>query len=196
MLLVFIFTYLMIATLYKKHKSLLEFSLRLYIAYYIFDYGLSKLTGDMFNNATPEVLKTELQRVDLFHLTWYFFYKSWLLTYVVGVLQVASALLLLFRKTVLLGCLIALPIMINIFLIDVTAFPDPALAIRVFLYIACLMLFISYRRVAVQQAIASLLHGLPAPILGKSAYFLWIAVILLAFFVIEFILCRGISLIF
>jgi len=57
----------MIARQYKKYLPLLEFSLRLYIAYYLADYGIAKLTGGMFNNAKPEVLRTELQKVDMFH---------------------------------------------------------------------------------------------------------------------------------
>jgi len=88
-------------SLYKKHLPLLEFALRIYIAYYLADYGFSKLTGGMFNNATPEILKTELQKVDLFHLTWFFFQKSKLLSYTIGICQILSAILLLFNKTVI-----------------------------------------------------------------------------------------------
>ena len=65
-----------VANLYNQNLPLFELALRIYIACYLADYGYVKLTGGMFNNATPEILKSELQKVDQFHLAWYFFIKS------------------------------------------------------------------------------------------------------------------------
>ena len=181
---------IVIPEFYKKHRSLLEFSLRIYIAYYLADYGLAKLTGNMFNNATPEILRTELQRVDLFHLTWYFFYKSTVLSYAVGICQIASAILLLFSRTVLLGCAIALPILINIFLIDIAAFPDHVLATRVFLYILCILLFAAYRRKPIKEALASLCKDMPGLSVTKQAYYLFVPMALALFILLEIIICK------
>jgi hypothetical protein len=185
----------MITAWYKQHKPLLECALRVYIAYYLADYGVTKLMGGMFNNATPEILRTELQDVDLFHLTWFLFYKLRLLSYTVGILQLLAAALLLFSRTVLWGCMIALPILINIFLIDVSVFPGPALAIRVFLYICCIMLFVLYRRTAIMAAIAAMGH-LPVFRLPKARHVVVLLFALIAYLVLEIVISWVIGLVF
>jgi hypothetical protein len=136
---------------YTKYIPIIEFTCRLYLAYYLIDYGVAKLTGGMFSNASPAILNTELYRVDMFHLTWYWFHKNILLSYFVGFFQIVSAVFLLFNRTVLIGCLIAFPILLNILLVDIYCTPSPALSVRVFLYITLLLLFCFYRKDTIRK---------------------------------------------
>lgn len=181
---------MIISIWHRRYLPLFEFALRIYIAYYLADYGYSKLTGDMFNNATPEVLKTELQKVDLFHLTWYFFQKVRLLSYTVGVCQILSAGLLLFNKTVLWGCALALPILFTIVLVDVSVLPDNILAIRVSLYLLCILLFIWYRKNAIILAYKHLSQNTVALRVENARYFLAIPVILSLYLFLEIAITR------
>lgn len=168
----------------------LDFAARIYLAYYLFDYGLSKLNGGMFNNATTAILQTPLQQVDSFHLTWYSFHRNPLLTHAVGILQILSALLLIINRTVLLGCALALPILINILLIDISVFPDMALAVRVSFYIILVLAFCFYRK---QQVIA-ILNIMLQPttkLVWKNVFFmLLIPIILLLLLAVELLLIK------
>lgn len=179
-----------VAAWYSRHLPLFEFALRIYIAYYLADYGYAKLTGGMFNNASPEILKTELQKVDQFHLTWYFFHQMRLLTYMVGICQLLSAALLLFNKTVLLGCAFALPIFVNIFLIDITVFPDNVLAIRVFVYLLCISLFVLYRRKSLIMGFNQLTQNSRVLNVKSPLYYLAIPFLLFLYLAFEIVITR------
>lgn len=177
----------------QKIIAVFELAARIYLAYMLVEYGLSKLTGGMFNNATPEILNTPLKDVDPFHLTWYWFYKNKLLTCFVGFVQIAAAILLLFNKTVFIGIMLALPVMISILLIDIFVGIVP-LIVRVAFYTCLLLSFIVYRWQTCTQVFSHPgLHRKRSiqnkPILLFVA--LVGAVIMLA--VIELVLTRGIS---
>jgi uncharacterized membrane protein YphA (DoxX/SURF4 family) len=135
----------------------LDLGARLYLAYILIEYGVSKFTGTMFNNASAQVLNTSLKDIDLFHLTWYTFKQHKALSYFVGSMQVLSALMLVFNRTVLLGCLIAFPIFINILIIDFSCLPTPYLGIRVIFYLLLLLGFCYYRKEQVQLISRSML---------------------------------------
>ena len=139
--------------------SLMEFALRLYVAYYLWSYGSSKLDGTMFNNTTPAMLKTPLQNVDMFHLTWYYYSQSKVLATATGILQILAAGLLVVNRTVLAGCLIAFPIFLSILFVDIdstTHFFRLALPARVTFYLFCLTLFCIYRKETVKPIIVAL----------------------------------------
>ncbi|WP_276133531.1 hypothetical protein [Polluticoccus soli] len=129
----------------QKTIAVFELAARVYLAYMLVEYGVSKLTGGMFNNASPQVLNTPLKDVDLFHLTWYWFYKNKLLTYFIGIIQIAAAALLLFSRTVIIGVLLALPVLFSILLVDIYCVGSAALIIRVAFYNLLLLGFIVYR---------------------------------------------------
>ena len=93
--------------------------LRLYLALYMIDYGLGKINGNQFGNRSEEILNTPLKDIDKFHLAWHLFSLDKTFDIVVGLSQIIGAILLLFNKTVLVGALMLLPILGQIFLIDV-----------------------------------------------------------------------------
>jgi uncharacterized membrane protein YphA (DoxX/SURF4 family) len=130
----------------KEIWSALEMGVRIYLSYILIEYGVSKLTGDMFANTTDSILTQPLQSVDLFHLTWYWFAKNKLLSYTVGSLQILGALLLLFNRTVLAAIAILFPILFSILLIDIYCVQSPQLSGRIILYLALLIALLIRRK--------------------------------------------------
>jgi hypothetical protein len=143
---------------YKNTLFLLDFSMRVYLAYFFISYGYSKFTGEMFNNISAEQLKQPLNKIDMFHLTWYWFSQNTALSYTVGFFQILSAIMLLFERTVILGVIIAFPILLNIFIIDAYCVGMPELFFRVLFYILFLVLFIIYRREKIAIALTALMR--------------------------------------
>ncbi len=92
--------------------------IRYWLALEISGYGFAKFFhlqfGENFvrNDSTVGSLSG-------FSLTWNYFGYSNVLNMVIGFIQVAGSVMLLFRKTTLLGVMMLLPVMVNIVLIDV-----------------------------------------------------------------------------
>jgi hypothetical protein len=92
--------------------------LRYFLAYDISIYGFGKILKTQF--------ATIYSRNDLpvgslsgFDLTWNYFGYSHIFAVTLGLIQIGGAILLLFRRTTLLGVCVLLPVMINIVLIDI-----------------------------------------------------------------------------
>src|SRR5688500_7563035 len=94
-------------------------ALRFYLAFFMIDYGWSKITGEQFHIHDPQILDKPIKEIDKFYLAWYLFSLSDVFNIVVGSLQVFGGLLLAFNKTVLIGCLLLIPILIQILLVDI-----------------------------------------------------------------------------
>ncbi len=92
--------------------------LRYVLAFLMFFYGLSKMSGKFFE-ITFASLDTRLEDVDSFALTWFYFGKSNVQEFVIGLLEVIPAVLLLFRRTFFLGTILLLPVAANVFMINV-----------------------------------------------------------------------------
>ncbi len=101
-----------------KLQTLFVTFIRYWLALVISGYGFVKFFHLQFeelfyrNDATVGSLSG-------FSLTWNYFGYSNVLNLVIGFIQVAGSVMLLFRKTTLLGVIMLLPVMINIVLIDV-----------------------------------------------------------------------------
>ncbi len=93
-------------------------SARVLIAWTFLSYGWGKLTGGQFG-ISPEEMATPVKDLSLFRLSWYLFSHEPFNTFV-GVSQIVAALLLLINRTVILGALLAIPILANILIIDIT----------------------------------------------------------------------------
>lgn len=160
----------------KNYKTLFDLAARIYIAYFLLDYGVAKLTGTMFNNATPQILQTNLKDVDMFYLTWYWFQKNTVASWIIGVLQVAAAILLLFNRTVIIGCIIAIPVFAGVLYIDIFCVSTQQLSVRVFYYICLLLMFCYFRKQQIIQAFKTLTTNMaisiPLPTAKKIAYVL------------------------
>lgn len=92
--------------------------LRYWLAFDIATYGFAKILKTQFAQSfhRDDSLVGSLNGFDL---TWNYFAHSYALAVIIGLLQIIGSVLLLFRKTTLLGVSILLPILVNILLINV-----------------------------------------------------------------------------
>lgn len=113
--------------------------LRWYLAYYMADYGWSKLTGEQFGHRSDAVLNLPLKDVDKFNLAWHLFSLDKTFDVVVGITQIIAAILIVINRTVLVGALLLLPVLAQIFLVDL-AFTVEIHGISLVLRLACMVL--------------------------------------------------------
>ena len=100
----------------KPYPKYLDW-LRYACGWFLYFYGISKLTGHQL--VVPAwVAQKPIGSLDGYTLTWYYFGYSHAYKYILGLIQILAASLLLFRKTALLAALLMTPIMANIVLIN------------------------------------------------------------------------------
>ncbi|HVU84952.1 MAG TPA: hypothetical protein VHC50_08930, partial [Puia sp.] len=100
-----------------RHAWLLGI-IRYWLAVEIFNYAFAKILGTQF---APSYFKGESTWNSLsgLDLTWNYFSYSYTMSVIIGVIQIVGSALLLFRRTILPGVILLLPVMVNIVLIDV-----------------------------------------------------------------------------
>jgi uncharacterized membrane protein YphA (DoxX/SURF4 family) len=109
---------------FQKPKCfhLLEWSIRILLAFVFISYGSGKLLGGQFGGLSPEELSTPIQELSLFKVGWYLFdhqpFKA-----VIGITQIVTSILLLIPRTKFIGMLILMPIILSILIIDLTIMP-------------------------------------------------------------------------
>jgi hypothetical protein len=119
--------------------------LRYSVALLLFIYGFAKLNGAQFT-----ILDSELDKpmgdVSGFWLTWYYFGFSPVFGSVVALAQIGGAVLLLFRKTVLAGASLLVPVVVNIVLIDICFRIDlSATLVAIFILFALLSILLMHK---------------------------------------------------
>lgn len=117
--------------------------LRWYLAFYMFSYGFSKITETQFGINNIEILNKPLNTVSPFHISWYLFGLEEPFKYVVGILQIIGSILIIIEPLAIFGALFLLPIILQIFIIDISYVKMLALSVRVFIMLLC-NLFILY----------------------------------------------------
>ncbi|MDB5137034.1 MAG: hypothetical protein JWP37_3637, partial [Mucilaginibacter sp.] len=92
--------------------------LRYFIAFEVSVYGFAKILKTQFAISYARA-DTPVGNLNGFELTWNYFGHSYTFAVILGLCQVTGAVLLLFRRTSLLGVCILLPLMINVVLINI-----------------------------------------------------------------------------
>ncbi len=136
--------------------------LRWYLAIYMADYGISKITGEQFGVWDTSILSKPLKDVDTFHLAWHLFGRSAVFNWVVGLTQIGGAILIVIPRTRLIGALVLLPVLAHIFLIDVCftmGMFGMALPIRLAGMLGCDLAILWYDREVVARAWRALVSG-------------------------------------
>jgi len=100
----------------KPYSNLVEW-LRYCCAFLLYMYGVSKLMHLQFNLAA-QLGERPVGSLTGYELTWFYFGYSRAYACILGLVQIAGATLLLFRKTTLMAAIILLPVMTNILLIN------------------------------------------------------------------------------
>lgn len=101
----------------EKYKTWLIALLRYWIAFQMTSFAFSKFFEVQFGISYIHK-DTPLSMLSGNELTWSYFGYSYLLSFIIGIMQLGGGILLLFRRTLLLGITILFPVMINILLIN------------------------------------------------------------------------------
>jgi hypothetical protein len=144
---------------------------RYWLAFMISLYGYAKILKTQFaqqltRNDTP------VGHLSGFQLTWNYFGHSYTFVVILALLQIGGSLLLLFRRTTLLGAVILLPVMVNIVLINLFYQIDPGAFLNSIFFTLALGFILYLHR---QELIALFLHKtstLPPIRLGWFKYLL------------------------
>lgn len=101
-----------------KYISWLSILLRYWIAFLLLDFGFQKIFEVNFNYSyhIDDSLASTLTGQEL---TWKYYSYSYGLSVILAFFQIIGSVLLLFKRTVLLGIAILLPVMVNIVLINI-----------------------------------------------------------------------------
>jgi hypothetical protein len=119
---------------------------RYFTSLFLLLYGFAKLNGSQFTILASE-LDRPMGQVSGFWLTWYYFGYSPFYGNFITLAQVLAGILLMFRKTTLLGSCIAFGLVTNIILIDIFFAIDlGALLIALLMESALITIFIMHRR--------------------------------------------------
>lgn len=100
------------------HHAWLQGIIRYWLALMISTYGFAKILKTQLQSPDYR-LDIPMGEVDGFGLTWYYFGYSYTLAVILGLLQIGGSVLLLYRRTTLLGVMILLPVLVNIVLINI-----------------------------------------------------------------------------
>jgi hypothetical protein len=133
----------------KPYPKYLDW-LRYACAWFLYFYGISKLTGHQL--VVPAwVAQKPIGSLDGFTLTWYYFGYSHAYKCILGLLQVFSASLLLFRKTALLAAVMIVPMMANIVLINIFYRIVAGAEFLAFFILGSMLLLVWHQREAFQE---------------------------------------------
>ncbi|RTY88003.1 ABC transporter ATP-binding protein [Flavobacterium sp. GT3R68] len=101
-----------------KYISWLQTLLRYWIAFLLFDFGFQKIFEVNFNTSY-HINDSLISALNGQELTWKYYAFSYSLAVILALFQIIGSFLLLFKRTVLLGVAILLPVIVNIVLINV-----------------------------------------------------------------------------
>lgn len=153
-------------------------ALRFYLAFFMIDYGWGKATGGQFHIWDPKILDKPVKDVDKFYLAWHLFSMSTVFNLVVGSTQIIGGLLLMFNRTVLLGALFLIPVLIQILLVDIaftTNMFGAALPLRLTIMLLCDIGILYYHK----DKMIPVIKLLTSSGLGQFKYKWWTYIIVL-----------------
>ncbi len=100
-----------------SHNQLIYTICRYFAATMLLLYGFAKINGSQFT-VTDSLLDEKLETLSGIGLVWYFFGYSTAYKIAIGLVEIGGGILLLFRRTTLIGSVAMTGVMFNILLID------------------------------------------------------------------------------
>lgn len=119
----------------KTLQDLLILSIRILLAFIFIDYGYAKLVHNQFDIYDKSILDLPLKRIHSFYLSWYLFGLEEPFKYIIGIMQIATGILLLFERSVLIGAILYIPLIIGIILINISFIKIDVLIMRTINYL-------------------------------------------------------------
>jgi len=174
----------------KKYLQidLIILAMRLLLAFTLWNYGYSKLTGGQFGITELE-LNTPIKDLSLFRISWYLF-KYEPFNSFIGISQIITAILLVYKKTFLLGTLMAIPIFLNVLMVDLTIMPfnfKVAFFFRLSFYLIFIGLILWYHKKQITTAFKNLISAPNLKFVHNKKWFLIIPVYMLLLEIINVI---------
>jgi len=155
--------------------DILETALRIWTAFYIFIYGISKST--QFEGS--KLVDISIRDATEFQMMWAFFGTTKEYPIIIGCIEVLGAFLLIFRKTKLLGAVLLTPILLNIIMLDVFYKIHPgALRNAIIFQSVLILIFIIQRKQIIRIFKTMILNNNKTISFGNSAIKFLISVIL------------------
>jgi hypothetical protein len=143
--------------------------LRYWLVFEICTYGFSKILKTQFGVSYNRV-DTPVGQLNGFELTWNYFAHSYVFAVIIASFQIGGAILLLFRRTTLLGAAILLPVMVNIVLINFFYAISPGAFMNSVLFSLGLLFLLLLDRSALIGVFLRTGSNLPEPRLGFFKY--------------------------
>ena len=143
--------------------------LRYWLALEICTYGFAKILKTQFGISYYRD-DTPVGKLNGFELTWNYFAHSYTLAIIIASIQIGGSILLLFRRTTLLGAAILLPVMINIVLINLFFDISPGAFLNSVLFSLGLLFLLLLHRSALISVFLRTGSDLPVPRLGFFKY--------------------------
>ncbi len=146
----------------------------------ICSYGFAKILGTQFR--TPDyALDMALSDVSGVRLTWYYYGYSYALAVIIASVQIGGSILLLFRRTTLIGAFILLPVMVNIILINIFFSIASGAFLNSILFTIALIFLIAIDGEKIKAFLISISYELPPVKLGVFKNVLRFAIVACAF---------------
>lgn len=102
-----------------KLFSLIRTIATYYLAIILLNYGFNKIFKWQFYMPEPNTLYTRVGQLGKDMLYWTSMGTSWWYSFFAGIIEIIPAILILFRKTRVLGLLISMAVLINVFAINI-----------------------------------------------------------------------------
>jgi hypothetical protein len=143
--------------------------LRYWLVFEICTYGFAKILKTQFGTSYNWV-DTPVGQLNGFELTWNYFAHSYVFALIIASFQIGGSILLLFRRTTLLGAAILLPVMVNIVLVNFFYAISPGAFMNSVLFSLGLLFLLLLHRSALIGVFLRTRSDLPEPRLGFFKY--------------------------
>ena len=127
---------------WKKVHFFLHTFCRYFLATMILSYAFAKILGTQFTTQ-PSTYDQPVGSLNGFNLTWYYYGYSFSYGVFIAISQIASSLLLFFRKTTRVGVVLFLSFMVNILLVDYAYDIQGAKVMATIMTLMALFIFLS-----------------------------------------------------
>lgn len=127
---------------WKRVHFYLHTFCRYFLATMILSYAFAKILGTQFTSQ-PSTYDQPISSLSGFNLTWYYYGYSFWYGIFIAISQIASSLLLLFRRTTRIGIVLFLSFMVNILLVDYAYDIQGAKGMATIMTIMALFIFFS-----------------------------------------------------
>jgi hypothetical protein len=143
--------------------------LRYWLVFEICAYGFAKILKTQFGVSYYRD-DVPVGQLDGFQLTWNYFAHSYAFAVIIATFQIGGSILLLFRRTTLLGAAILLPVMVNIVLINYFYDISPGAFMNSVLFSLGLLFLLLLQRAALIRVFLQTASSLPKTKFGFFKY--------------------------